>query len=53
MTTAFVDRVVLRAADAAAEKLLELNASTGIGNLLRNPGDLGRYTAEVEKALGF
>lgn len=46
-------RVAYSYACVAAEKLLELNASTGIGNLLRNPGDLGRYTAQVEKALGF
>jgi tetratricopeptide (TPR) repeat protein len=46
-------RVAYTYAYLAAEKLLELNASVGIGNLLRNPGDLSRYTEQVEKALGF
>lgn len=46
-------RVAYTYAYLAAEKLLELNANVGIGNLLRNPGDLPRYTEQVELALGF
>jgi hypothetical protein len=46
-------RVAYAYAYLAAEKLLELNANVGIGNLLRNPGELPRYTEQVEKALGF
>jgi tetratricopeptide (TPR) repeat protein len=37
----------------AAEKMIELTASTGLGNLLRNPGDLPRITEEVEKLMGY
>lgn len=37
----------------AAEKMLEITASTGIGNVLRNPADLPRITEEVEKQLGY
>ncbi|MCS7024251.1 MAG: hypothetical protein NZV14_05585 [Bryobacteraceae bacterium] len=46
-------RLAYAYAYVAAEKLLELNANVGLWNLLRNPSELSRYTAEVEKALGF
>lgn len=46
-------RIAYVYAYVAAEKLMELNANVGLGNLLRNPGDLPRYTEQVEKALGF
>jgi len=37
----------------ATEKLLEKKANTGIGNVLRNPGDFARVEAEIEHALGL
>ncbi|MDX1982687.1 MAG: hypothetical protein SFV51_20620 [Bryobacteraceae bacterium] len=36
----------------AASKLLELTATTGIGNVLRNPSEFERLTEEVERCLG-
>lgn len=37
----------------AADRLGEMLVNTGIGNLLRNPADLPRVTAELEKKLGL
>lgn len=37
----------------AADKLLQLTANTGIQNVVRNPAEFERMTAEVEKSLGL
>lgn len=37
----------------AANRLVELTASTGIQNVLRNPAEFERVTAEVERSLGL
>jgi hypothetical protein len=37
----------------AAEKLLEMKASTGLGNVLRNPGGFSVLEKELEQALGL
>jgi type II secretory pathway component GspD/PulD (secretin) len=37
----------------ATEKLLEITASTGIGNVLRNPSGFSEVEADLERRLGL
>lgn len=46
-------QVAYAVAVVAAERLTQLTANTGIGNVLRNPSEFERMTAEVEKSLGL
>lgn len=46
-------RVAYAYALLAAERLLALNANTGIGNVLRNPDDFVRVAEELQKSLGL
>lgn len=46
-------QVAYAIAAVAAETLMELTAHTGIQNVLRNPAEFERMTAEVERSLGL
>lgn len=46
-------QVAYAVAAVAAERLTQLTANTGIMNVLRNPAEFERMTAEVERSLGL